>query len=40
MNNCETKIAKHIKREFILGDKTRAPSLAVVGLNMKTEKDS
>ena len=34
MNNCETK------REFISGDKTHAPSLVVVRLNMKTEKDS
>ena len=40
MNNCETKIAKNIKREFILGDKTHAPSLVVVSLNMKTAKDS
>lgn len=40
MNNCETKIAKNIKSEFISGDKTRAPSLAVIGLNIKTEKDS
>lgn len=40
MNNCETKIAKNIKREFILGDKTCAPSLVVIGLNIKTEKDS
>ena len=40
MNNCETKIAKNIKSEFILGDKTCAPSLAVIGLNIKTEKDS
>lgn len=24
MNNCETKIAKNIKREFISGDKTHA----------------
>lgn len=40
MNNCETKIAKNIKREFISGDKTHAPSLVVVRLNMKTEKDS
>lgn len=40
MNNCETKIAKNIKREFISGDKTHASSLVVVRLNMKTEKDS
>ncbi len=40
MNNCETKIAKNIKSEFILGNKTRVPSLGVIELNIKTEKDS